>query len=53
MSRAVIAQRTDWQISTATLAHHDMVGLHFMAARNSENRSKLLGKFLKILDEYP
>ncbi|MBN2678868.1 LysR family transcriptional regulator [Acidithiobacillus montserratensis] len=49
MSRRVVEQRSDWQVSTATLESHQMVCLNFMAAPQPERRSKMLQKFLELI----
>ncbi|PKY10987.1 LysR family transcriptional regulator [Acidithiobacillus marinus] len=51
MSQRVLEQRSDWQVATATLESHQMVCLNFMAAPQPDRRSKMLEKFLEIIQE--
>ncbi len=51
MSRRVVEQRSDWQVSTATLESHQMVCLNFMAAPQPDRRSKMLEKFLNLIKD--
>ncbi|WP_414041169.1 LysR family transcriptional regulator [Acidithiobacillus sp. M4-SHS-6] len=51
MSRRMVEQRSDWQISTATLENHQMVRLNFMAVPQPDRCSKMLEKFLELIQE--